>query len=190
MCVIPFLVCRHSKHSIDDGMLVGDRPIDTKVATGVWGPHHVKCSKRMIHIPRQKLKSIRFRLEINVVVLRSTKKTVEITYHHVAGHESQELIYIEIVYVSFFKLIKVRLVNEPCELHNPFLLFLCGLCFWDESNLVLVPIVTEVAKQPKRTRLHQQPLRRAVVAFQKPFVLLLNHGEKANRLTLRLTGNR
>ena len=101
MCVIPFLVCRHSKHSIDDGMLVGDRPIDTKVATGVWGPHHVKCSKRMIHIPRQKLKTVRFRLKINVVVLRSAKKTVEITYHHVAGEESQELIDIEIVCVSF-----------------------------------------------------------------------------------------
>ena len=73
-------------------MLVGDRPVDAKVATGVRGPHHVKRSKRMIHIPRQKLKSVRFRLEINVVVLRSAKNTVEVAEYHVAGNESQELI--------------------------------------------------------------------------------------------------
>ena len=80
-------------------------------------------------------------------------------------------------------------MDQPSKLDHSFFLLLGGDGLGHKPDLVLGPVLAEIPEQSECTRLHQQPLCRAVVAPQKSFVLLLHNSVQPDRLGLRLPRN-
>ena len=90
-------------------------------------PPHVVSPERDIQIPRKKMKLVGFWLEVNVVILIPSEKTIEIAQQDIDRQESKKLLRVDKVIKSLREILIRAFVDQPREIdHSALLHFRSG----------------------------------------------------------------